>query len=121
MRAPLHKARAQRRIHIPALRAQLGLSQEALAQVLEVSVRTVARWERREARPSPLAQRRLALLLDLLQKARALFKREQDAAAWLSTPNPLLGDKTPLDRLAAPGGLEDVRDLLGRIEWGLPS
>ncbi|MGI0029384.1 MAG: antitoxin Xre/MbcA/ParS toxin-binding domain-containing protein [Nitrososphaera sp.] len=29
--------------------------------------------------------------------------------------------RSPLERLRAPGGLEEVRDLLGRIEWGIPT
>lgn len=109
-----------RRDALPALRTALGLSQEALAQALGVSSRTVARWEERAAMPSPLALTRLRLLAEIREKSRSLFKGKE-AEAWLRTPNPVLGGRSPLERLRAPGGLEEVRDLLGRIEWGIPT
>ncbi len=63
---------------------------------------------------------RLRLLAEIREKARRLFKGKE-TEAWLRTPNPVLGGRTPLERLRAPGGLEEVRDLLGRIEWGIPT
>jgi len=120
MPVAVRKVKAPSQGQVPALRLGLGLSQEALAQTLGVSSRTVARWEEGRARPSPLAQTRLRLLAEIREKARRLFKGKE-AEAWLRTPNPLLGGQSPLERLRAPGGLEAVRDLLGRIEWGLPT
>lgn len=114
------KSKAPPQGQVPALRLGLGLSQEALAQTLGVSSRTVARWEEGTASPNPLAQTRLRLLAEIREQARRLFKGKE-AEAWLRTPNPLLGGRSPLERLRAPGGLEEVRDLLGRIEWGLPT
>lgn len=106
--------------HVPTLRAALGLSQEALAQALGVSSRTVARWEEGAATPSSLAQTRLRLLAEIQEKARRLFKGKE-AEVWLRTPNPLLAGQAPLDRLRSPGGLEAVREFLGRIEWDIPT
>ncbi len=103
-----------------AVRRQLGLSQEGLAQVLGVASRSVARWEAGHATPSPLAAQRLRLVAEILEKAGRLFEGGE-AEAWLRTPNPALGGQPPLLRLRAPGGLEEVRDLLGRIEWGMPT
>jgi len=102
------------------IRELFGLSQEALAQSLGVSSRTVARWEEGMASPSPLALTRLRLLMQIREKARKLFK-VKEADTWLRTPNPVLRGQTPLERLRAPGGLEEVADLLGRIEWGIPT
>jgi putative transcriptional regulator len=44
---------------IRALRLKLGLSQEALARKLGVSVITVRRWEKGSFKPSPLALLRI--------------------------------------------------------------
>jgi DNA-binding transcriptional regulator YiaG len=44
---------------VKKLREGQSLSQEALARLVGVSVRTVARWENGESKPSPLAYRRL--------------------------------------------------------------
>ena len=120
MPVSVRKAKAPRQDQVPAIRTGLGLSQEALAQTLGVSSRTVARWEEGTANPSPLALARLRLLHEIREKARRLFKGKE-AEAWLRTPNPVLGGRSPLERLRAPGGLEEIRDILGRIEWGIPT
>lgn len=120
MPVAVRKSKVAMQGQVPALRAELGLSQEALAQALGVSSRTVARWEEGAATPSPLAQTRLRLLAEIHEKARRLFKGKE-AEAWLRTPNPVLGGRPSLERLRGPGGLEEVRDLLGRIEWGIPT
>jgi putative toxin-antitoxin system antitoxin component (TIGR02293 family) len=114
------KPKPSRRSQVPAIRTGLGLSQEAMAQALGVSSRTVARWEEGTASPSPLAMTRLRLLGEIREKARRLFKGKE-AEAWLRTPNSVLGGRSPLEHLRAPRGLEEVRDLLGRIEWGIPT
>lgn len=120
MPVAVRKSKALRHDQVPAIRTGLGLSQEALAQTLGVSSRTVARWEEGATSPSPLALTRLHLLAEIREKARRLFK-SKEAEAWLRTPNPVLGGRSPLEHLRAPGGLEEVRDLLGRIEWGIPT
>ncbi len=40
--------------HLKNIRTKAGLSQEALARLLGVTVTTVARWERDEMIPSPM-------------------------------------------------------------------
>jgi len=44
---------------IKALREKFSVSQETLARVIGVSWRTVNRWEKGEAKPSPMAERTL--------------------------------------------------------------
>lgn len=120
MPVAIYKLKASTHEQVLTIRAALGLSQEAMAQALGVSSRTVARWEESATRPSPLASSRLRLLAEIHEKARKLFKGKE-AEAWFQTSNPALGGQTPLERLRKAGGLEEVRDLLGRIEWGIPT
>lgn len=47
---------------IKALRSQLGLTQERLARLLNVTVSTVNRWEKEHASPSTLAAEKLDAL-----------------------------------------------------------
>jgi DNA-binding transcriptional regulator YiaG len=46
------------------LREWQSLSQEGVARLLGVSVRTVARWENGESSPSPLANQKLKQMID---------------------------------------------------------
>jgi putative transcriptional regulator len=48
---------------IRELRENFVLSQEALARKLGVAVRTVARWESGDSKPSPLAMERINQIL----------------------------------------------------------
>jgi len=53
------------RADIERLRKWLGLTQEAFAQRVGVSVRTVAGWEAGTRKPSPLARERITALYQL--------------------------------------------------------
>lgn len=55
---------------IRKLRHALGLTQESFAHEVGVSVSNVNRWENGHARPSRLAQRRLAEIHDTYLSAR---------------------------------------------------
>lgn len=101
------------------IRARLGLSQEALAQALGVSVRTIIRWEGQTTVPSRLARDRVERLTQVLRLAEQVFP-QSSIAPWFSSPNPALGSRTPLEVLATRGGLDKVYHLLGRMAWGIP-
>lgn len=51
-------------ISIRELRQERALSQEALARLVGVSVRTIVRWESGVSRPSPLALEKLQQTVD---------------------------------------------------------
>jgi len=47
---------------IKELRKRLHYSQQEFADILDVDVLTVSRWERKQQRPRPIHQRKLARL-----------------------------------------------------------
>lgn len=61
---------------IRKLREELGLTQERLARGLGVSLRSVARWEAGEGKPSQMALRALA---GFAKKARVRSKQKGEA------------------------------------------
>jgi len=84
------------------LRHRFGLAQEALARIIGVSVRTVARWEAGQSGPSPLAGRQLRALSDLDRILREMF-RPESIPDWLGRPLNRLGNRTPRDVLVTEG------------------
>lgn len=58
---------------IKRLREEIGLSQEQLAREIGVSLRSVARWESGEGKPSQMA---LRALTGFAKKAKVKRKRE---------------------------------------------
>lgn len=113
-------ARARGGFPLHRVRARLGLSQEAIAQALGVSARTIVRWENHTSRPSRLAQDRVGRLAEVLRLGEQIFPGEA-LPSWFQTPNPTLRGRTPLEVLAARSGLDEIYHLLGRMAWGIPT
>jgi putative toxin-antitoxin system antitoxin component (TIGR02293 family) len=53
--------------------------------------------------------------------AVAVFGDEHKAAHWLSTPLPLLEDRSPSDLLNSDEGIQRVDEILTRIEHNISS
>lgn len=102
------------------IREDLRVSQEVFSRLIGVSVKTISRWENNENTPSPLALERISRWQTILQMMRRLMK-EEALQRWLNAPNEALEGRTPLEVAQSPGGTEEIVDLLGRIEWGIPS
>lgn len=104
---------------IKQIRSSLGCSQETLAVIIGVGVRTVARWEHDESSPHRLVREKLRKIEKLIQKLSEIFEPEE-AAEWLSTPNQSLNGRSPVKEIAYNDeGIETVINLLGAIEWGI--
>ena len=84
------------------LRQVFGLSQEQLARLVGVSVRTVARWEGGQSRPSPLAERQLRGL-ETLEQELARLMRPDSVGDWMDRPNSRLGGRSPSQVLLSDG------------------
>jgi putative toxin-antitoxin system antitoxin component (TIGR02293 family) len=103
------------------LRKEVKCSQEQLARLIGVSVKTISRWEQEESRPSLLARQRIVEIQRVLQKAKELFKPGK-AGEWLRTPNEILDGRTPLEELTQGSeGINRVLNLLNKLEWGIPA
>lgn len=89
----------------------LSLTNERMAALLGASPRSVQRWIRGDGVPRATSLQRLYELTavsDLLEKVM----KPDGAAMWLQQPNPLLGGRTPAQRIAEGG----YRDILGLVQ-----
>lgn len=103
---------------IDSIRTALQLSQEALARILGLSVRTIVRWEREGEEPPPLERERLDLIYEVAEIAKDIMK-PQDLPIWFSSPKEALLGRRPLDLLSSFKGIRQVHDLLEKARWGL--
>ena len=103
---------------IQSIRSTLMLSQENLARVLGLSVRTVVRWEKEGAQPPLLEQERLFLIRELIEIAKDIMEPE-DVASWFSKPKEALSGRRPLDLLSTFKGIQSVREILEKTRWGI--
>ena len=100
---------------ISSLRRKLALSQERMAILAGVSLRTVARWESGDVDPEPLLRKRLAGLIAVVRALEGVGD-PGDIVGWLETPDPRFHNQPPLDLL---GSTHATAELLESIrEWG---
>jgi uncharacterized protein (DUF2384 family) len=89
------------------VRRALGVSRERMARALDVSAKTVERWEAPgSAGPDPDAQVVLARLAEVVDLA-AIVYGSGGMATFLTTPQRRFGDRTPL-RLIETGEVDRV-------------
>ena len=96
---------AAKRHRLAQRRRVMGLSQEALAGVLDVERSTVVRWESGETEPLPWIRPKLAQALhvsaDRLGELLGVEPGPEPMAAWEGTPRPAAEAEPPLARAGA--------------------
>lgn len=108
-------------IIIKNFRDYFGISREETAQMLNVSSPTLYRW----IKSNKKLERNVSILLfeltDLFLYGSQVFRNQESFFKWLDLPNVALGGLEPQDLLELPGGIAKVKDVLGRIEYGVYS
>jgi ribosome-binding protein aMBF1 (putative translation factor) len=94
---------------IDRVMAGLGMSRADLATALEVTERSIARWQVGKNYPQYESRARLDELNALGDRLRQSFGDDQAATAWLHAPNDVLQGQTPYAAL-----LEDRIDAVER-------
>ncbi|MBA2557491.1 MAG: hypothetical protein H0V12_09155 [Chloroflexi bacterium] len=100
------------------LRAKLRFSRESLARALDVSTRTVERWEGGAVTENPAVFRRLDELSEIVELGQAVYG--EAFPRFLVTPRRSLAGRSPAAALLR-GDVADVRDLLAQThegQWG---
>lgn len=100
------------------LQDELGLSKSELAELAQISTRTLNRRKERGFF-SPTESERLHRFEELLKAAERVLATGDDAREWLKTPLWALGGYTPLMFAKHETGAREVFDLLGRLEYGV--
>lgn len=97
------------------LRADLGFSQEALARALDVSARTVERWERGAGLGAAEMLRRVDQLAELAALGREVYG--DDLPRFMTTPRRSLDRRTPAAAVMR-GDLQEVMGILAQAYEG---
>jgi len=101
------------------LRENAGLSLEETAEWLQLAARTLVR-RKQQGRFAADESDRLLRAARLLGRAIELFDGDSQAAReWLLTPQPALGNETPVTVARTELGAREVENLIGRIEHGV--
>jgi putative toxin-antitoxin system antitoxin component (TIGR02293 family) len=98
----------------------LGLSLGQMAKLLPVTERTIQRYDR-ERRFTPAVSEQILQIAAVAARGEDVLGGRQAFLAWMGSPSPALGNRTPASLLGSRFGSEIVLDELGRIEHGVIS
>lgn len=98
-----------------------NISKEQTAEFLNISEATLYRWLRSDKKLERNYSIQLFELTNLFLYGVEVFENTNNFFKWLDLPNVALGGLIPRELLDMPGGIEKVRNLLGRIEYGVYS
>ena len=104
-----------------ALSKKTRISEETLIRLLTVPERT---WRRKLTERKPLTQLqsdRLFRIAQIVARATEVLGHRARAVRWMTEENRALAGARPLDLLDTEIGEAQVRDVLGRIDYGLLS
>ena len=103
-------------ITIAEIRHELGISRERMARLLDVSSRTVARWEEQGQLPSNRWVRQALLQISAIIDVARESLTEVGLHAIMTTPQPVFGNRSGLEMIEQ-GQMETVyRELAGMAE-----
>lgn len=92
-----------------------------IAECIEIPERTLAR-RKESGRFEPDESDRLVRLARVFARAIELFEGSADSARqWLTSPVRALGGRTPLAFASTDVGAIEVENLIGRLEFGIPT
>ncbi len=102
-------------------RKHFNISRELTAELLNISEPTIYRWVRNNNKLKRNYSIQLLELAELFLYGIEVFESKEKFFKWLELPNTALGGLEPKELLEVPGGVSKVKDLLGRIEYGVYS
>lgn len=70
---------------------------------------------------SPAVSEKIIALADLYEFGYTVFEDKLNFQKWIQTPNKALGSRKPLELLDTIFGIEEVKNIIGRIEHGVYS
>lgn len=89
------------------------------AELFEVNKITFSRWQQKPSKELNKFQSKLLLDLDaIIAKGVKLFGSKERVLEWFRTKNNALGNKTPMELIKDPKGVEMVRSALDALSWG---
>jgi len=102
-------------------RKYFEISREFTAELLNISEPTIYRWIRKNKKLERNYSIQLFELAELFLFGYEVFENKENFFKWLELPNAAIGGLEPKELLEVPGGISKVKDLLGRIEYGVYS
>lgn len=106
---------------LDSLKDALEMTETQLADVVGIARQTLVRRKKQGVLRRDEGDR-AATIARMFDMALSYFDGNREHALdWLKHRNPALAGETPLERADTATGAEDVIDLIGRLEHGIPA
>lgn len=102
-------------------RIYFDLPRISIAHMLNISEPTLYRWTKANKSLDRNFSIKLFEIADLFLYGIEVFGNKDFFFKWLKLPNTALGGLEPQELVEIPGGVSKVKDILGRIEYGVYS
>jgi putative toxin-antitoxin system antitoxin component (TIGR02293 family) len=102
------------------LKEQTGLDYNVLAKILAVTKATLHNKKGKE-RFDAFVSERILLLADIYSFGYTVFEDKENFNRWMKTPNRALGNEMPLNLAETIYGMEEIKNVIGRINYGVYS
>ena len=99
----------------------LSVDRKCVSELLHISERTLSRRLKGDAKLTADESDRAVRLARMISSATEMIGDPGKASRWLQTANRALEGHRPFDLLDTDTGVEAVRDVLGRIAYGVYS
>ena len=106
--------------HLERLKERTALDYDKLSHVLSVTRSTLIK-KKGDQIYSPAIGERMLDIADIYSYGYQVFEDENKFREWVFSPNHALGGKAPYDILDNQFGRQEVKNLIGRIEYGVYS
>ncbi|MDR0792067.1 MAG: DUF2384 domain-containing protein [Chitinophagaceae bacterium] len=106
------------RNQLDAFKNTAGLNYDQLADMLAVSRATLFKRKEKEKYNRAMSER-VFLLADLYSYGYAVFDNREHFKNWMKTENTALGNRKPIDLLETVYGIFEVKNIIGRIAYGV--
>jgi len=106
---------------IKNFRDYFNLSLDMTAHMLNVSEPSIYRWTKANKNLERNVSIKLFEISELFLLGTEIFGSKENFFKWLNLPNTALGGRQPRELIDMPEGVSKVRDILGRIEYGVYS
>jgi len=102
------------------LKEQTDVDYNMLAKILSVTKATLHNRKGKERFDAAVSER-ILLLADIYSYGYTVFKDQERFNRWMKTPNRALGGESPLNLAETIYGMEEIKNLIGRIDYGVYS
>ncbi len=109
-----------KKLNLENLKTRAKLDYDKLSVALSVTRATLINKKGNETYSDTVSERILALS-DLYSYGYKVFEDEAKFNDWMFKPNQALGGKTPYDIVDNQFGREEIKNIIGRIEYGVYS